>query len=132
MFTYSDPPARSGKSTVFLVLCAAFAPWLGCTAGVKPTPSGAAGTGGGSSPGAGGTSSAGVAGTGGSAPPIGGIGGITTNDSGVGCQHTQYTFDPKIPTVYVLVDRSGSMFDCLSTTGNVEPMCGANNQGTPM
>jgi hypothetical protein len=28
-----------------------------------------------------------------------------------------YTFMPKIPTVYVMVDRSGSMFDCQSTSG---------------
>ena len=134
MFTYSHPLARVGKSPVLLLLCAAFVPWLGCTAGVKSTVAGAAGTGGGSNPGVGGTSSSGAAGTGtaGSTGLIGGFGGITTNDSGMGCQHTQYTFDPKIPTVYVLVDRSGSMFDCLTTTTNVEAMCGANNQGTPM
>jgi hypothetical protein len=41
-----------------------------------------------------------------------------------------YSFTPKIPTVYVMVDRSGSMFDCLSTN-SVEPSCGANNQGDP-
>src|SRR5262249_43264360 len=35
-------------------------------------------------------------------------------------------------TVYLMVDRSGSMFDCQSTPGNMEPMCGANNQGSPM
>ena len=34
----------------------------------------------------------------------------------MGCQHTQYTFEPKIPTVYLVVDRSGSMFHCLSAT----------------
>ena len=32
-----------------------------------------------------------------------------------------YTFDPKIPTVYLVVDRSGSMFHCLSATQNVCP-----------
>jgi hypothetical protein len=34
-----------------------------------------------------------------------------------------YSFAPKIPTVYVMVDRSGSMFDCISTTNQVEPSC---------
>jgi hypothetical protein len=36
------------------------------------------------------------------------------------CQQAQYTFEPKIPTVYLVVDRSGSMFHCLSTT---QPVC---------
>jgi hypothetical protein len=34
-----------------------------------------------------------------------------------------YTFEPTIPTVYVMVDRSGSMFDCLSTTNQTENSC---------
>ena len=71
----------------------------------------------------------GTAGTGfgGSTPPIGGIGGIVTNpDSGIGCQHTQYTFDPKIPTVYLVVDRSGSMFHCLSATPERLPQQGGH------
>jgi hypothetical protein len=38
------------------------------------------------------------------------------------CQSLQVMFEPKIPTVYLLVDRSGSMFDCISTT-NVEASC---------
>ncbi|MGC4087034.1 MAG: vWA domain-containing protein [Polyangiaceae bacterium] len=38
------------------------------------------------------------------------------------CQQAEVKFEPKIPTVYMLVDRSGSMFDCLSTT-NSEPSC---------
>ena len=124
MFTYSDPLVRLGKSPLIpVLLCAAFVPWLGCTAGVKPTAAGAAGTGGGSNPGAGGTSSSGSAGTGtaGSTGPIGGFGGITTNDGGMGCQHTSYTFEPKIPTVYLVVDRSGSMFHCLTTSQCVCP-----------
>ncbi|HXT99793.1 MAG TPA: hypothetical protein VN903_02300 [Polyangia bacterium] len=116
MFTY----ARVASA----LLCGALLPWLACSAGVKPTGTqGAAGTGGGSNPGAAGTSSSGAAGTGGSAPPLGGFGGSgMNNDSGVGCQHTQYTFEPKIPTVYLLVDRSGSMFHCLTgSTG--DPVC---------
>ena len=125
MFTYSDRLARAGKLPLIpLLLCAAFVPWLGCTAGVQPTPVGTAGTGGGSNPGAGGTSSSGSAGTGpgiaGTTGPIGGFGG-STNDGGMGCQHTSYTFEPKIPTVYLVVDRSGSMFHCLTTSQCVCP-----------
>jgi hypothetical protein len=33
-----------------------------------------------------------------------------------------YTYVPQIPTVELMVDRSGSMFDCISTT-NVETVC---------
>jgi hypothetical protein len=58
-----------------------------------------------------------------------GMGGVGVRpDSGAGldggsCQQANYTFTPKIPVVYVLVDRSGSMFDCLSTPTNSEPSC---------
>lgn len=72
------------------------------------------GNGGASSGGAvtsnGGTTSA----SGGSDTAMGGVAGA--------CQMATYKFEPKIPTVYVMVDRSGSMFDCLSTT-NTEPSC---------
>jgi len=89
----------------------------GCAAGVKPTPTGTAGAGGGFGPGLGGTQ--GTAGnSGGSAPPIGGFGGSGSGTGG-GCQHTEYHFEPKIPTVYLVVDRSGSMFHCLTSTQNV-------------
>jgi hypothetical protein len=118
MFTY--PVAASRKSLGRLSVCAAFAVMLGCQAGVKPTPTtGKGGTGGSSTPGTAGTSAVGTGGNGtaGTAPPLGGFGGIVTNpDSGMGCQHTEYTFEPKIPTVYLVVDRSGSMFHCLSTS----------------
>jgi hypothetical protein len=105
------------------LLGAALVAALGCQAGVKPTSStGKGGTGGSASPGTAGTSAVGTGGNGtaGSSPPIGGFGGIATNDGGA-CQHTQYTFEPKIPTVYLVVDRSGSMFHCLSTTELVCP-----------
>ncbi len=45
-----------------------------------------------------------------------------TGPDGGACQQASYSFVPKIPTVYVLVDRSGSMFDCLSTP-NPEASC---------
>jgi hypothetical protein len=117
MFTYpcAAPKHRLARSLLGAALVVA----LGCQAGVKPTPTGKGGTGGSGTPGTAGTSAAGTSGTGtaGTAPPIGGFGGIVTNpDSGMGCQHTEYTFEPKIPTVYLVVDRSGSMFHCLSTS----------------
>ncbi len=34
----------------------------------------------------------------------------------MGCQQAERKFDPKIPTVFVLVDRSGTMFDTLPGT----------------
>ena len=110
--------AGQAKSARVLFTGAALIAALGCSAGVKPNPTGAGGKGGITGPGTAGTSASGTAGTGfgGSTPPIGGIGGIVNPDGGTACQHTQYTFDPKIPTAYLLVDRSGSMFHCL--TGN--------------
>ncbi len=83
------------------------------SAGAAGTSSGAAGTGGTSSSGAGGTTgvggmTSGAAGTTGA----GGTGGI--------CQMAQLEYEPKIPTVYLVVDRSGSMFHCLKTT---QPVC---------
>jgi hypothetical protein len=65
---------------------------------------------GGSSAAAGGT---GVAlGQGGS--PAGGAAGATST---MPCQMASYTFEPKIPTVFLLVDRSGSMFGCRTKGG---------------
>jgi hypothetical protein len=39
------------------------------------------------------------------------------------CQEAELKWEPKIPTVYLMVDRSGSMFDCISTKDVVEPSC---------
>ena len=92
------------------------------------------GTGGGSTTGSGGTSAAGgstgsgsggaAMGSGGAIGETGGRGSITT-DAGADrvCQQAELNWVPKIPTVYVMVDRSGSMFDCISTVGSVEPSC---------
>lgn len=93
---------------------------------------------GGASTGSGGASG-GVLGSGGTVNASGGTasggaltsnGGTSTGSGGVSaaagaagaCQMATYKFEPKIPTLYVMVDRSGSMFDCLSTT-NPEPSC---------
>ena len=61
----------------------------------------------GGSPGTGGTHA-----TGGSP----GTGGTSVSDAGADatCQTADFKFVPQIPTVYLLVDRSGSMFHCLT------------------
>lgn len=41
-----------------------------------------------------------------------------------GCQQAERTFDPTIPTVFMLVDRSGTMFDVIAGTDNVSPWSG--------
>jgi hypothetical protein len=112
------PLAAQRKFALALVVLAAGSMTLGCKAGVTATPSPGTGGHAGSS-GPGGTTGTGGNGMAGTAPPIGGFGGSTDGGS---CQHTQYTFEPKIPTVYLVVDRSGSMFHCLTgSTG--DPVC---------
>src|SRR5262245_56440175 len=114
MIHFAYPIAAPRKSARAGLLLAVMSAALACSAGVKPTPVGT----GGSGPGTGGTQAAG--GGAGTRPPLGGIGGIVTNpDAGSMCQQADYTFEPKIPTVILLVDRSGSMFDCISSS-NVE------------
>src|SRR6188508_105675 len=57
---------------------------------------------------------------GGSINPTGGSGNVIVpppGGSAGACQQAEVKFEPKIPTVYVMVDRSGSMFDCQSTSG---------------
>jgi hypothetical protein len=77
--------------------------------------SSAGGTGGSGAGGSGGdvsqagTSSAGSAGAG-----VAGAGGTMP------CQMAEYSFEPKIPTVFMLVDQSGSMFAC-QTGGSTDP-----------
>jgi len=55
-----------------------------------------------------------------------GLGGRPNLDGGIrpetgggdtACMQESFTFDPKIPTVFVLVDQSGSMFGCISKNG---------------
>jgi len=115
--------AGHAKSAPVLGLVAGTLLALGCTAGVSATKTGTAGSSGGSGPGVGGTTgSAGNSGSAGSTGPgLGGFGGIITNPDAGACQQVDYTFEPKIPTVYLVVDRSGSMFHCLSSGENVCP-----------
>jgi hypothetical protein len=95
----------------------------GCTAGTKPSAVGSAGTTGGPGVGGGGgtggrstmTGLAGAPGPGGQS----GTGSPPPPDGG--CLHDMETFEPRIPTVYLLVDRSGSMFPCLGSTDQTTP-----------
>jgi hypothetical protein len=91
------------------------------TAGTDPGSGGASGAG--ATGGAAGDGSSGSAGDGAGGSLTAGAGGASggsagTADGGTGgtmpCQMANYTFEPKIPTVFLLVDRSGSMFDCRS------------------
>ena len=96
-----------------------------CTAGVKATGTGKGGSGASTTTGAGGSgaspgSGGSIFGTGGSG--TGGDVGITGaggNPDAAACQQKDVMFTPTNPTVYLLVDRSGSMFHCLSgSTGD--------------
>jgi len=63
----------------------------------------------------GGVSSGGSAGTAGSAASGPGGEAGTAGESG-GCQEVEVSFSSNVPTVFVLVDRSSSMFRCLTGT----------------
>jgi hypothetical protein len=94
-----------------------------CTAGVKPAQTGKGGTGNVIVGNAGTTGS----GTGGQVV-ITGAGGqagttVTPPTDAGGCQQLEVKFEPKIPTVYLLVDRSGSMFKCLSGSDTGRAVC---------
>jgi hypothetical protein len=67
----------------------------------------------GGSTGSGGNSSGGSTGSGGSSP-------VSDAGSDAACQMADFKFQPQIPTVYLLVDRSGSMFHCLDSSN---PVC---------
>jgi hypothetical protein len=98
---------------------------LGCTAGTKSSPTGV----GGQNP------IAGIGGTGGKVGPITGLGGdlglagfigsggATANPDAKSCMEYAVEFTPKTPTLYVLVDRSGSMFACVGETRSDAPPC---------
>jgi hypothetical protein len=107
---------RQGRS---LALVAMISGAFGCTAGVRSTGAGSgstSGTGASTVTGAGGsTGGSTVPGTGG-AHQSGDIGitGSGGNPDAAACQQKDVTFTPTNPTVYLLVDRSGSMFHCLT------------------
>jgi hypothetical protein len=89
--------------------------------------SGGATSGGATSGGAtsGGATSAGVTSGGAATGGHGGAGGAAGDGGDGGAESCGVTreFQPDAATVYVMVDRSGSMFDCLSTSGTVESSC---------
>lgn len=107
-----------------LALCLAISGSLACTAGVRSSAAGTGGTGAttvtgnggsGAKGGSNGTGTGGFFGTGGVG--TGGDVGLTGaggNPDAAACQQKEVMFTPTNPTVYLLVDRSGSMFHCLT------------------
>jgi hypothetical protein len=110
--------ASSATSTVAAALLFA---GVACTAGVKP--SGTATGGNGAVTGAAGATGRagtnGAAGQGGPGGDVGITGAAGANPDAAACQQKEVMFTPTNPTVYLLVDRSGSMFHCLTgSTGD--------------
>ncbi|APR83107.1 putative secreted protein [Minicystis rosea] len=94
---------RRMLGSIAVSLVGAFMLAAGCNAGGEIPPKGNGGSGNGGA-------SAGGAGMGGEiALTTSGTGSGTGGASG--CQHIDITFEPQTPTVLLLVDRSGSMFD---------------------
>jgi hypothetical protein len=50
-------------------------------------------------------------------PPTGAAGATSATGAGGACMEKQYKFEPKTPTVFLLVDQSGSMFQCRTQGG---------------
>jgi hypothetical protein len=94
-----------------------------CTAGVRSPGPGASGGSGGSVVAGNGGSTGGSVGPGTGGEHTGGDIGFGTggaNADAAACQQKDVAFTPTNPTVYLLVDRSGSMFHCLDSTN---PVC---------
>jgi hypothetical protein len=119
---------RQGRAGATLAMTSLFTSLLAGFFGCAKVNTGGPGGGG---PGSGGNSGTGTGSTAGTGNTSGGSGGATDRmdaafvnadlNTGV-CQEGNYKYVPQIPTVYLMVDRSGSMFDCLSTTA-VESSC---------
>ena len=92
---------------------------VGCSAGIKA--GGDTGSGGGGGSGSGSPGNGGSNGSGGSTSS--GNGGASSSGSGGSgpCQTAMVKFLPKTPTVYLMVDRSGSMFPCLGSSDQTSP-----------
>lgn len=113
-------PARGITSLGAALALLALTTTGGCA---KVSGNNASGTGGTSvGPGSGGTSGGGTGSTSGSGGTIGGNndGGLVTGMDARICQMASYTFEPKIPTVFMLVDQSGSMFKCRTNGGSMD------------
>jgi len=115
--------AYGRRDRVALALTLAVSGALACTAGVRASGTGTGGTGavtgsgGTTGSGTGGSSSSGtggqvVIGTGGKMDV--GLGSGGANPDAAACQQMEIPFQQTNPTVYLLVDRSGSMFHCLT------------------
>ncbi len=122
----NHPLSRAGNSGSLLWVSLALSAALGCSAGVKPNETGM----GGQNPitGIGGVGGKGlVTGLGGNV--ISGLGGLgaggtsSPNPDAAMCQQFQVMFTPKTPSVYVMVDCSGSMFACVGETNSTAPPC---------
>src|SRR4051812_38909242 len=109
---------RFGQSALLLPLIISWGSLSACgstSAGGRPQGTGGndvvtAGVGGTISPG-------GSSGSGAGGQQMGGqiVTGVTDGgSSGPGCQNLHVDFQPKTPTIYALVDRSGSMFDSMA------------------
>ncbi len=87
---------------------------VACTAGVKATGAGSGGNGGSGATGSGGKAGTGAAGQGqgNTSGDVGltGTGGGTPNPDAASCQQKEVMFTATNPTVFILVDRSGSEF----------------------
>lgn len=96
----------------------------GSAGSVGPGAGGMSGTTGSAQGGMSGSSAAGTTGSAGTTITAGAAGSSssgsagTTGNAGTGgiCQQAQIKYVPQTPTVYLVVDRSGSMFHCLSTS----------------
>jgi hypothetical protein len=107
--------ARFGIPGMAILILAA---GLGCTAGVKSSGTGSGGTvgttGAAGTTGRAGTTGSGKAGVTGSDVGLAGTSG-TVNLDAASCQTVKYPFTATNPTVFILVDRSGSEFDSATT-----------------
>ena len=120
--SYLSAPATNSRRLASFALGLVL--MLGCTAGTKPNATGAAGQ----------NPITGIGGMGGKLAPLTGLGGLgiagtlgsggsTPNPDAKQCQEFAVEFTPKTPSLYVLVDRSGSMFACVGETNGMAPPC---------
>ena len=113
----SSHDVRGRRRTFARCVCLAWLIVAGGCAGVKQSSGTASGAG--APAGAGATTGAGATSGGGSGAGLTDGGGSTKlDDAGRPiCMEGQYTFVPKTPTVFLLVDQSGSMFGCRTQGG---------------
>jgi hypothetical protein len=109
----------TGAGVLVFALAGALASAGGC-AGTRQAGPGSGAGGAGGATGAGlnfGAASSGVSSSAGSS----GSAGASSTGAGGACMEKQYKFEPKTPTVFLLVDQSGSMFQCHTQGGAKSP-----------